>query len=501
MPRPRLGIAAGNSLGAEAAARVARDGGNAVDACLASAVMGWVAEPFFASIGGSGFVTVRTPDGTVEVIDGNNAMPHSVPKEPGQGINRVYLDYSDGMYTGIGGGSVGVPGILAAVHRAWERHGKIEWPAILQPAIDSAREGLPFPRTSAYYLSVTWKEIWSAYPEASELFGPGGDPLVEGQAFIQERQAQALELIAEQGPDAFYRGELGNLIVESLAADHGFITLDDLGRYEPLVREPIASESFGWRIESNPPPSVGGALVAHMLAILENAQLQDPTQRLRAFVEAQRSSLDRSDRFFHEPDTIAADIDSDVRGTAPAPPTKGSPETTHASSADADGYVCSVTESNGYGSGIVVHGMMFNNTLGEEELNPLGPHSLRPGSRCHSNMAPTIATGPDRVVGVGSPGATRIVGAVTQALLRMMVDGDELLAAVAAPRAHLDPRPAGETLCFEPGLPGEAIDDCILRPYEEIHMYFGAVQAASVSDDGTVSAAHDPRRSGGSALI
>ena len=501
MPKPRLGIAAGNSLGAEAAARVARDGGNAVDACLASAVMGWVAEPFFASIGGSGFVTVRTPDGKVEVIDGNNAMPHSVPNEPGQGIRRVYLDYSDGMYTGIGAGSVGVPGILAAAHRAWERHGKIEWPAIIQPAIDAARQGLPFPRTSAYYLSVTWKEIWATYPESRELFGPSGTPLVEGQPFVQERQAQALELIAEKGPDVFYRGELGSSIVEALAADDGFITLDDLDRYEAFVRDPIASESFGWRVESNPPPSVGGALVVHMLAILESAKLQEPAHRLRAFVEAQRSSIDRSDRFFNEPDTIAADIDSDVRGTAPAPPTKGSPETTHASSADADGYVCSVTESNGYGSGIVVNGMMFNNTLGEEELNPLGPHCLRPGSRCHSNMAPTIATGPDRVVGVGSPGATRIVGAVTQALLRMMVDGDSLADAVSAPRAHLDPRVAGETLCFEPGLPGSAIKDCIHRPYDEIHMYFGAVQAASVSDDGTVDAAHDPRRSGGSSLI
>jgi gamma-glutamyltranspeptidase/glutathione hydrolase len=165
--------------------------------------------------------------------------------------------------------------------------------------------------------------------------------------------------------------------------------------------------------------------------------------------------------------------------------------------------VCSLTESNGYGSGLVVHGMLLNNTLGEEELNPLGAHRLPPGSRCHSNMAPTIASGPGLTVGLGSPGADRIVSAIAQTFLRIAVDGDSLADAVAAPRAHLDPRVDGELLCYEPGLPGDALGDLgyTPRPYEEIHMYFGAVQAASISEDGTVDAAHDPRRSGSSALI
>jgi gamma-glutamyltranspeptidase/glutathione hydrolase len=118
-------------------------------------------------------------------------------------------------------------------------------------------------------------------------------------------------------------------------------------------------------------------------------------------------------------------------------------------------------------------------------------------------MAPTIATEASgtKVVALGSPGATRIVGAIAQAFLRIAVDDDDLAAAVAAPRAHVDPREAGETLCYEPGLPGDRIEHLLLRPYDEIHMYFGAVQAASVTEYGDVDAAHDPRRSGGSALI
>ena len=497
MNRPRLGIAAGNVLGAEAAAEIAREGGNAVDACLASAVMGWVAEPFFASIGGSGFVSVRSPQGEVEVIDGNQGMPHTVPSEPGQGIKRTYLDYSDGMYTGIGGGSVGVPGILAAVRRAWERHGGIDWEALFAPAIRAARDGFPFPVTSAYYLSVTWDEIWALYPEARETFSRDGEPLKAGDNFVQPQLAESLSLIAEEGPRTFYKGTLAARISDSIKADGGFMEVSDLEHYEAVVRSPISSHSFGWRIDCNPPPASGGASLVQLLGLLESARLDDPVDRLRAIVEAQRSVTSMALEGQEDPDTVVAE-------ELEAPRIQNrSPDTTHTSSADADGYACSITESNGYGAGLVVDGMLLNNTLGEEELNPLGVHGLQPGARCHSNMAPTIATEASgaRVVALGSPGATRIVGAVSQAFIRIAVDGDPLVEAVGAPRAHLDPRESGLTLCYEPGLPGDRIDGFLLRPYDEIHMYFGAVQAAAVTEYGDVEAAHDPRRSGGSLLI
>jgi len=182
----KLGIAAGNQLGAEAAAHVALSGGNAVDACLASAIAAWVSEPFFASVAGSGFVAIRTPEGDVEVIDGNSGMPHTVPEEPGQGWNRAFLpNYADGIYVGVGPGSVAVPGALAAVHKAWERHGRIEWPALFETSISAAREGILFPKTSAYYLSATYDEVWSLYPASRELFAPDGRQLPEGAPFVQ----------------------------------------------------------------------------------------------------------------------------------------------------------------------------------------------------------------------------------------------------------------------------------------------------------------------------
>lgn len=499
MTKPRLAIAAGNRLGAEAAATIARSGGNATDACLAAAVMGWVAEPFFTAIGGAGFIALRQPDGSVEIIDGNQAMPHTVPAEPGQGIQRVHLEYSDGMFTGIGGGSVGIPGVLAAVHRAWERHGHIEWAALFAPAVDAARAGIPFPRTSSYYLSVTWEPIWSKFPAAARLFSVDGRPMVEGETLVQAELADSLEMIAEQGPEVFYKGELAAALSDAIVEDDGFIQVEDLSAYRAEVREPIASRSLGWRIESNPPPAVGGAVLIHMMALMENARLEDPLERLQAIVDAQHETAGHRREHYKDPHTIAAGLDAAIHNVQTR--SMRSSSTTHTSSADADGYVCSFTASSGYGAGLVVQGMLLNNTLGEEELNPLGVHGLSPGSRCHSNMAPTIASGPDRVVGIGSPGADRIVGAIAQTILRLALEGASLEDAVSAPRAHLDFRDEGTRLCYEPGLPGDQIAGYLLRPYEETHMYFGAVQAASVTGDGEVNAAHDPRRSGGSALI
>ena len=497
--KPRLGIAAGNRLGAEAGANVARSGGNAVDACVAAAIMGWVAEPFFTSIGGSGFIAVRAPDGRVEVIDGNNTMPLATPGAPGQGIERVYLEYSNGMYTGIGAGSIGVPGILAAARVAWERHGKLEWAALFEDAIRAARDGFPFPRTSAYYLSVTWEPIWSRYEAARHLLSDdAGQPLLEGAVIKQPELADALQTIAAEGPEVFYSGELSREIVDQIAEGDGLITKADMETYKAEIRAPVATSAFGWQIESNPPHSVGGATLVHMLALLAEAQLDDPLERLRAIVEAQRAAVGYRRERYQDPGAIAGAFEEALEGLRAR--SMRSPSTTHASAADRDGYACSITESNGYGAGLIVHGMLMNNTLGEEELNPLGVHRLPPGSRCHSNMSPTIASGPDKTVALGSPGADRIVSAIVQTFLRIAVDGDDLASAVAAPRAHLDPRRDGELLCYELELPGAELG-YTPRHYEEIHMYFGAVQAASVSSDGEVDAAFDPRRSGGSVLI
>jgi gamma-glutamyltranspeptidase/glutathione hydrolase len=316
---------------------------------------------------------------------------------------------------------------------------------------------------------------------------------------VQSELAESLEAVAKDGPDVFYSGALASAIAEAIAADGGFITVEDLKRYETHARSPITAQAFGWDVKSNPPPAVGGAVLAHMLALLESADLVDPVDRLSSIIEAESAAVGYRGEIYQEPGVIAGGVEETLHRLASRPTKSG--DTTHCSAADVDGRICSITESNGYGAGLVVRGVALNNTLGEEELNPLGTHRLPPGSRCHSNQAPTVAQGPESIVGLGSPGADRITGAIAQTLISLAVDGKSLKEAVSAPRAHLAVRPDGELLCYEPGLPGDQLEDYVPRPYDEPHMFFGAVQAASVRSDGTVDAAHDPRRSGGSALI
>jgi gamma-glutamyltranspeptidase / glutathione hydrolase len=221
--------------------------------------------------------------------------------------------------------------------------------------------------------------MWAIYPESDALFAPTGRPLVEGDHFVQAELADALTLIAERGPEVLYGGELGKEIVESLAADDGFLSLQDLEDYEPIVRRPVETDAFGWQIESNPPPAVGGAVLTHMLALLGEADLRDPTTRLSAIAEAQRAATGYRKERYGDPSSVAAGLELEEALAQLARKALPSSETTHTSAADSDGYVCSITESNGYGAGLVVHGILLNDTLGEEELNPLGVHRLPAG--------------------------------------------------------------------------------------------------------------------------
>lgn len=453
-----------------------------------------------ASIGGSGFVMVETPDGHAELFDGNNAMPLTTPGELGQGMQRVFFKkYANGMYTGIAAGSVAVPGILAALHSAWAAHGKLGWEALFEPALEFAREGIDFPATSAYYLEATWPELWSQFAETRALFTHDGDSDIykEGDRFRQPQLAESLTLVARNGPEVFYEGELGRSIVDRIAVDGGLLTLEDLSTYKCETRVPIATTAFGWKVESNPPPAVGGAVLIHMLSLLDGARFEDPLERLTAVIQAERDAVGYRLEHYEDPGEVASALEDALtrlrsRGA-------GSPSTTHMSTADSDGLLCAITESNGYSSGLVVEGMLLNNTLGEEELNPQGAHGLPPGSRCHSNMTPTVARSDDEVIALGSPGADRIVNAIAHTLMAMGVDGRDLHDAILAPRAHLARMPDGETLYYEPGLPGESVG-IRAQAYDDLHMFFGGVNAVSFRSDGTLAAEFDPRRSGSAAL-
>jgi gamma-glutamyltranspeptidase/glutathione hydrolase len=283
----------------------------------------------------------------------------------------------------------------------------------------------------------------------------------------------------------------------------GLITADDVAAYQPVVRPAHRLTVGQWEIATNPPPSVGGPMLAVMLG--ELARRRDWTWD--DAIEIQRQVL----RYRASTHDLSPDLEADgldllarigERGLSALHP---SSSTANVSAVDSDGNACAVTMSSGYCAGVCIPGtgILLNNTLGEVELNRLGLHALRPGTRLASNMAPTtgrrddLSSGPPRPLAIGSPGADRITTALMLVLGQGCLHGRDLRDAIAAPRLHLRLRDDEFVVEHEPdeeiaaavarsGLPG--------HEYPEPHMYFGGVGAALGTADGELLAAGDARR-------
>ncbi len=277
----------------------------------------------------------------------------------------------------------------------------------------------------------------------------------------------------------------------------------DLEAYEASDRPPLHVTVDGWDIATTPMPSRGGAALAAMLLLLEGHPKQEWNER-----ELQRLIRAQEVVFRHEQELVENFTDREVRARELLGAAHGalraaleSPSTVHTSAIDSDGLACSVTISAGYGSGAMPGGtgIWMNNCLGEIELSPEGFHALPPGTRLHSNMAPTIARREDgAVLSIGSPGASRIPTAMLLALLYDLHLDLPLQEAVDSPRLHVVLEDDGIRVDYEEGLPVNRLD--VRQRRFDRSMYFGGVAAVRLDPDGTFSLAADPRRSGSTAL-
>jgi gamma-glutamyltranspeptidase / glutathione hydrolase len=301
-----------------------------------------------------------------------------------------------------------------------------------------------------------------------------GRLLREGDLFADAELADTIERLGTEGAAPFYAGDIAAAVVAELQPRGGVLTADDLARYEAVAREPVRVSYRGREVLTNPPPNAGGTLLAMAL------------QRLEAEVGG-------------VPDAC------ELAGVMEAVQAQRTPEfvsrlgsTTHISVLDAEGRACSVTCTNGEGSGIWIPGtgIHVNNIMGEEDLNPLGFHAFPPGRRMPSMMAPTVVQGTDGVeLVVGSAGSNRIRSAILQTIVGVVDRGLTARDAVEAPRLHFE-----DGIVFtEPG-----IDDELLRragrkvnPFRNRHLFFGGVQAVE-RDPATdkLTGAGDPRRGG-----
>ena len=498
----RVAVAATGPASLAAARAVVAEGGNAVDAAIAAAITSMSTEPGIVSLAGGAFVTVWPASGDPVVLDGNVVMPgRGLPREAfGGGVREVVTDYGGGVTMYAGHGSVAVPGALTACQTAIGRYGSRPWASVVEPAAAVCRDGYPIGGAASRYLAIVGDVLFGDDDGARAVTRrEDGSPFAPGDVTRNPELAALLDEVATAGAALLMTGEVGRALVGEMAQNGGLVTDADLAAYAVVERTPLRRTVGDWDIAVNPPPSVGGPMLAVMLG--ELARVREPSWddilRIQRAVLAYRVSVHDHSRDL-EADGHALLASVDRHGLAGLPT---SASTAHISAVDSDGLACAVTMSSGYGAGVTVAGtgLLLNNALGEPELNRLGLHALAPGTRLASNMAPTVGRSRDgRVLAAGSPGADRITTALMQVLDQLCLQGADLDTAIRAPRMHVRFGTAGAALVEHEA--DEAIAAAVTRAglpgldHGDLSMYFGGVGVAHLGRDGVLGAAGDPRR-------
>ncbi|WP_270887048.1 gamma-glutamyltransferase [Pedococcus sp. 5OH_020] len=503
----RVAVAATGPASADAGLAAVAAGGNAVDAAIAAMVAAMTTEPGIVSALGGAFVTIWPADGEPEVVDGNVEMPgRGLDRERfGAGLREVHTSYGGGLTLFAGHGSVATPGAFAALGVAHDRHGAAPWREVLAPSITAAREGYRVGGAAATYLAITGESVFSWDENTAPLVRrPDGRLVLAGDLAVNPDLADTLEQIGDEGARSLYVGDLGARIAADSDARGGLVTAADLAAYRAVVRTPLRLRLGSWDVATNPPPSVGGPMLAVMLGELAGADgTSGSSWDWARVVEIQHRVLS----YRHAVHDLSTDLEEDgyafletiERHGLAGLPTSSS--TAHVSAVDSEGTMCAITASSGYGSGATVPGtgMMLNNCLGEPELNRLGLHALAPGTRLASNMAPTVARSDagDRLA-IGSPGADRITTALMQVLGRHCLSGASLQEAVDAPRLHV--RILEDGVARVEYEDDEGISAAVQASgmasvsHGPRSMFFGGVGAAERTADSSLTVAGDPRR-------
>ncbi|MCY7372789.1 MAG: gamma-glutamyltransferase family protein, partial [Spirochaetaceae bacterium] len=307
--RTRVAIAAPNRASADAAVRVAGLGGGAVDAAVAAMLVAMVNEPGIVSLAGGAYVTVwPAGDRDAVTVDGYVAMPGLGRPEgaPDPVAREIRTDYGGGLIMTAGHASVATPGALAGLDLAQSRWGSLPWREVVAPAEEVARRGFPLGSAAGYYLPYVMDSLlaWDRETAAS-VHRDDGAPVATGNLVVIDGLADSLELIATEGARTLYDGELARRVVSDMADRGGLVTSRDLGDYRPVVRPALGVRAGPWSLRTNPPPAIGGAVLAAMLTLLG----QRP-QDVARLVAVQQRVLDvRLDRLDVAHDREAAALD------------------------------------------------------------------------------------------------------------------------------------------------------------------------------------------------
>ncbi len=490
-------IAAGHPATAEAGAEVLREGGNAVDAAVAAMLASFAAEPLLTGLGAGGHMLVAGGDWEPAVLDFFVQAPARRLDGGAVELDAVDVSFGDAVQVFyIGPASCGIYGAPAGVCAAVERWGTMPLRRLVEPATELARAGVELNAGQAYIAEIL-ADLLTSTPECAALWAPSGRVLRQGEPVRNPELGDALERLADEGAEPFYSGQIADEVCRWLSERGGSLDPAELAAYKAIEREPVRVRYRDRLVLTNPPPSAGGTLLAYSLALLDRGARPPPLAGVLEAMEA--AQAERTAEFlsglveegFLER-FLAAKLGS----------------TTHISVLDSAGRACSVTCTNGEGSGVVVPGtgIHLNNVMGEQDLNPLGFHRHPAGIRMPSMMAPTIVLLGDRrsrrsPIGdevelvLGSAGSNRIRSAILQTIVGIVDHGLGAREAVEAPRMHVE----GGIVYHEPGIDTFALDDHdpdreIVR-FQSLNLFFGGVQAVH-RVGGRLEGAGDPRRGG-----
>ena len=465
-------ISAAQPEAAEAGALALMQGGNAVDAAIACALVQTVVDPLMCGIAGFGSMHLYlSGEGFHRCLDFHGRAPakatpdmweHLIEGETRDGFGFILK----GRVNDVGYQSITAPGSLKAYYEAQTRFGRLDWAELLAPAIAYAEQGFKIRPHVHQYWSVTENmgrsaniERLRASPAARKIYlTEDGHIRPAGSVLKNPDMANTLRRIAEDGIEPFYQGDIAEKMIADIEANGGLLSREDLRNYSPREGEPLWGEYRGHRIASNPPPG-GGVQVIEMLHILENFDLagmgHNSPDYIRTVSEAmKRATVDKDD---HVGDPMFFDVPLDrlldkgyarqqaeaikrgekVHVTRYGANDAESRDTTQVSVIDAHGNAVSMTHSLGSPSGVVTEGLgfMYNGCMGVFDPRPGGPDSIAPGKSRFSSMAPSILfDGDEPFLVIGAPGGTYIAMGILQAILNVVDFGMTATEAVAAPR-------------------------------------------------------------------
>jgi gamma-glutamyltranspeptidase/glutathione hydrolase len=449
---------------------ILKQGGNAIDAAVAVGYALAVTNPCCGNIGGGGFATIH-------LADGRDVFLNFREKAPLAATEKMFLDDKGEVVENLslkGYLAVAVPGTVMGLDTLLQKYGSLPRAMVMAPAIKLAEEGFVLTQGDADILGGSAK-AFASEANAAAIFLNQGRPWAAGERLVQKQLAATLTKISEQGPDAFYKGAVADVVVQASSANGGILSKKDFESYSVAEDKPVRCDYRGYIVISAPPPSSGGTAICQILNIVEGYPLAEmgwnSSKAVHVMVEAMRHAfVDRNfelgdpafvdnplDRLLSEEyaakirakiDPAKASTSKDVQpGVAPHEGT----ETTHYSVIDAKGNAVSVTYTINalFGAKVIAGdtGFFLNDEMDDFTVKPGVPNlfglvqgktnAIAPGKRPLSSMSPSIVLKDGKTFMVmGSPGGSRIITIVTQVLLNVVEYGMTIQEAVNAPRIH-----------------------------------------------------------------